>query len=850
MAHEGSPFLSAIGRPLARRVRRQWLFIAVERLIAALALPAAVAGVAAAFILSDALPRLPGDWQAVALAAIASAVLASVLYGLSGFRWPTGHDAIRRLESGAAHRPLSALGDTPATADSPLWQHHREVMRQAALRLRPARPMPGRLIHDPYGLGVIPVLALTVALAAGWNDLGERWQRGIMVSAAVQTPVTAEMWITPPAYTGLAPVHVRSGEAEGTLSTVPEGTLSTVPEGSKLVLLVEGGHDGMAPVARMDGHALPLAALDEASRRAESVLTPTKGASILRVTAGGQTIAAWPLTVAVDQPPTVAFSATPGDAADMASGPQGTATAQKGDHRGQLAVPLVARDDFGLKRLSLAITLRDSHDTRRFDIPVGGPVGGDTAVRPTTELTETVPFDLAADAWAGLPVTLTLTAEDGKGQTATSASVAIDLPERHFKNPVAAALAAERRILVRHPGGEHRDVVGALDSLSRKPGAFHGDITVFLGLRVGAYRLAMVPGAASDADVAALLWSLALRIEDGAMGDAQQALDQAAKALDKALSDPKGDVQAATEQLRQALRDYMAAMAKQMGITPQASLPDASALKDLENNGMQSLDDDLQRLAGMAALGDKEAAKALRDRIRQQLEALRHVKPLSPEQLAAAAKIGKQIDDLVQQERGLLADTFAAEKSDGNGVTDQGMPTAADALTKPLTARQDAIRQKLDDLMADIGAQAGKVPDALGQAERAMHAVTDALSQGSLDGAAAGEGAAIQALSQGKRPAMASAYGGGSIVLLPGGGAEQFGPGGQGGSTPGPLGQEGRDPLGRATGGMVDSQGRPLPTTPDVNRARDLLDELRRRAGDPGRSVPERDYLQRLLDGL
>ncbi len=50
-------------------------------------------------------------------------------------------------------------------------------------------------------------------------------------------------------------------------------------------------------------------------------------------------------------------------------------------------------------------------------------------------------------------------------------------------------------------------------------------------------------------------------------------------------------------------------------------------------------------------------------------------------------------------------------------------------------------------------------------------------------------------------------------------------------------------------GGNVITNGDPLAEGLDpARRARDLLDEIRRRSGQPDRPQDERDYLGRLLD--
>jgi hypothetical protein len=66
-------------------------------------------------------------------------------------------------------------------------------------------------------------------------------------------------------------------------------------------------------------------------------------------------------------------------------------------------------------------------------------------------------------------------------------------------------------------------------------------------------------------------------------------------------------------------------------------------------------------------------------------------------------------------------------------------------------------------------------------------------------------------------------------------------------SAAGPRGQS--DPLGRQVGqtGSVGTGQNMLQGEDVYRRAREILDELRKRSGDPSRPTIERDYLKRLL---
>jgi hypothetical protein len=66
----------------------------------------------------------------------------------------------------------------------------------------------------------------------------------------------------------------------------------------------------------------------------------------------------------------------------------------------------------------------------------------------------------------------------------------------------------------------------------------------------------------------------------------------------------------------------------------------------------------------------------------------------------------------------------------------------------------------------------------------------------------------------------------------------------------GPAGNADRDPLGRPlpTQGLDDGDSVKVPDESDVQRARQILEELRRRLGERGRPPPELDYIERLIE--
>ena len=157
-----------------------------------------------------------------------------------------------------------------------------------------------------------------------------------------------------------------------------------------------------------------------------------------------------------------------------------------------------------------------------------------------------------------------------------------------------------------------------------------------------------------------------------------------------------------------------------------------------------------------------------------------------------------------------------------------------------LAERQEALRQLMEELQKGLPGAAGEAArEALRQAERNMGDARDGLDQGDTAGALDRQADAIDRLREGMR-AM------GEDMRR----AQAPGKGDQGQLAGESSSEDGRDPLGRPLGsrGSIGSNEHLLPEGDIAARARALLDEIRRRAGEQGRPQIELDYLRRLLD--
>ena len=147
----------------------------------------------------------------------------------------------------------------------------------------------------------------------------------------------------------------------------------------------------------------------------------------------------------------------------------------------------------------------------------------------------------------------------------------------------------------------------------------------------------------------------------------------------------------------------------------------------------------------------------------------------------------------------------------------------------------------MEELQRGLPGAAGEAArEALREAERNMGEARDGLEQGDTAGALDRPGRGDRQPARGHARRWARTCAG---PRAPGEGEQ----GQVGGAS---TAENGRDPLGRPIGsrGSIGSNERMLPEGDSAARARALLDEIRRRAGEQLRPQLELDYLRRLLD--
>lgn len=793
-----------------------------------------IAGLFVALALFDVLPALPGWLHAMLLVAFVIAFLSSLIGTLRRFTPPDPEEGKRRLElaSGLDHRPLTAVDDSLAGgaddgAATALWQAHQRRMAEAVQHLRVGAPAPGLARHDPRALRTGLALLLVVAVIAGWSDPVQRLARAVTPTLQEQSTVpelVLDLWITPPEYTALPPVFPlriaerapeekeampasrEDGEAGDSAPELMAAPTLVIPAGSILTAQIQGA--GKEPLLALGQDRLPFESVD--SGYSKIVKKITTGGQ-LSVIAGDRTLGTWQITVLDDQKPAIAFANPP------AGTPQAT-----------LRVSYTASDDYGVTKAHAEIRRTYERGTvtgkeiHRVELPLPG--------RAARSINETGFFDLAPHKWAGQPVIMELVAVDALDQVGKSKQIRLTLPERVFGHPVARAIIEQRKRLANQPE-QRGTVLRGLSEIASVPEAFGHDAVVFLALVTARSRLSYDGTDAAIDPILGLLWDTALRLEDGKLSIAERELRRIQQALMKALAEGASDaeLERLMRQLQQAIARYMAALQEQMRRNPKAQQQamefDPRTMRLIQGSDIQRMLDQIRQLMQSGA---RQAAREMLARLQRMLSGMRSMQVMRRSGQGQRGNSSlRRLQDLIRRQQQLMEQTFRSARPGGQ---QQGqMPSAAD---------QRALQELLKQLRGMMpGNKTGQGPgQALDRANSAMERAIRSL-QGNRPGDAVGaQGNALDQLRRAGRGMLQQMM-------------ERFAR--QSGNRPNQQGNQNqprRDPLGReAMGDDVETNGVKIPDANSIQRAREILDELRRRSGQINRQPLELDYINRLL---
>ena len=798
----------------------------------------------------------------------------AALAPLLRLRRPGARDVLARLDRDSAtiHRPATSLADTLANepgdeGTEALWAAHRARLERTVEEIRVAPPSPRMAERDPYALRFgVALLAFAAAVVAGPEMYGRLasafdWRSETAVAAAA---ARIDAWIDPPPYAGRPPVVIDFKTADPQMLTVPEDS----------VLVVRG--DPSVVATRVEGGIVPAEQKGETPAKAQAPNAPAAPAE-KRWTVHGPGKA------------TILRGGAPGAAVVLAVTPAGKPTIvsteePRANLSGSLTLAYRTQDRFGLA--SARADFARPHEG-------AGPAPRTLAPPPQAALelppTENgvgdarTTVDLSEHPWAGAKVTMRLSAVSISGKTGESAPIELTLPQRMFHNPLARALVEQRRDLILDPDYAPKRVVTALTGLTIAPELFDTPASVYLGLKQARNSLVDARSDADLIDVAAMLWAMAQQIEDGDSTQAQRELRAAEQALREALQRGASDqeIRKLMEQLREAAKRFMSEMAR--------NSPPPNADAQDQNLQAQDLDKLLDQMEETARNGSREDAQAMLDQMQEMFENMRSAREdqESPAEREMRKQIG-ELEKLLRDQQALRDDTFRSDQKDrarkraqrdrsgqdmqtqpdqdGSNAPDQSdndsdspdqqSQDQADQDRQQLGDHQQELRDRLAELQRKLKSLGMKGEKGFDDAQGDMKEAEGDLKgdqggkqgKSGKSGQSGGKGAAVEAQGRALDALRQGAQGLQKQMDGPGKGKGRNGKGGYVARRSRPGDRQGEDPLGRGANGEKGREEGPLRESAGAaQRARRVMEELRRRLADPARPVDERDYLERLM---
>jgi uncharacterized protein (TIGR02302 family) len=564
---------------------------------------------------------------------------------------------------------------------------------------------------------------------------------------------------------------------------IGDDAIIQVPQGSVLNLRVHGAP--RTPGLAAGNNAAPRFAGEDGEYSSNVILSTN---ARVRVQVGGHAIGKWNIQAVPDIAPKIALTAKPSPTEQKA-----TKFVFKGS------------DDYGIAGVRAVLAPKGGHG-KPLVVELPLPESSAKSVDQNSYV------DLTGHPYAGLTVQGHLEARDAIGQKGISDPVTFTLPARIFTDPLARALIEQRQLLATGDAAGRKIVLLTLDALAIGPERFYeGKNDVFLALR-SAFNGAK--NAKSEADIArveALLWETALKLERGGLLSAAEELRKLQMMITAALASgaPQDVIDELLKRYNDAMQKYMAALAANPP-PPGEQQPLPPDTKMLGQNDIQTM---LEMIKKLTQAGERQKAAQMLALLQSMLENMRMTQGAngngSPQNKALNEKLQKY-GNLMGKQRALLDKTFRQS---------QGQADPKDGGPQGLQKQQNDLEKELQDSLKGMD---GKSAQKLREAGKAMGDAQSALGKKDLTNAGSSQNQALDALRQGAQ-ALAD--------------ESQAGQGKQSG---------GQDPLGRGNAPLGNS-GIKIPGATDLARARAILEELRRRAGQMNRSQQERDYLDRLL---
>lgn len=795
--------------------------------------------------------RLMPDWLRIAVAAAFALSFLAALVPLRRFRAPGAAEIDRRIERANAleHAPVTTQTDRLSGGDGfadALWREHQRRMAERLDGLAGDLPRPRIPERDPWGARAAVALLLVVAFAFSGGPFGGSVLDAFRPAAARDVvPARIDAWVTPPPYTRRPPLFLTS-EANR------QQQVFNVPAGSDFAVRVTGGSGTEALTLIDEAGENPV---EPAGVAAEGKAAATRqfGGKLTRdgmlaLSAGERRLQSWAFQVVPDNPPTIELADDPRRAVN-----------------GTLELNYTITDDYGAASAEAQFVHEDAAapGARPLfgppEMPLGLPRRGakDGAARTSRDLTE--------HPWAGSQVTMTLSVKDAAGQEGRSAPKEFVLPERPFSNPLARAVIEQRRILALDANKKGR-VLALMDATTLRADETFDNPSHYLGIVTARTRLAMARTDDQLREVVDYLWEIALGIEEGDLSAAEKRLRQAQEALRNALKNGASDeeIERLMQELRQAMQQFLREFAERQMQNPNSAMQMPENMQELRPSDLDRM---LDQIEDLAKSGARDQAEQLLSQLQDMMNNLqmgqRQQQNGQGQQQSQMRQQMDQLGEMLRRQQELMNETFQldqqrrgqqqrgrlepgqqgqqGQQGQRGQQGQQGQPMTPEEFAeamRQLQQGQGELQQQLEAFMEALRGMGLEPGEGFGDAGEAMGQAEQALGDSDGETAVGEQGRALEAMRRGAQDMMEQ--------------MQQAMQGDEGGSGEGRQRSQhsDRDPLGRprATTGPDFGDSVKVPDEIDVQRARRILEEIRRRLGNALSPELERNYLERLLD--
>ncbi|SFB24047.1 TIGR02302 family protein [Rhizobium sp. NFR07] len=679
---------------LARRVALKRSFARFV-LFCERALPLAIAplGVAALFISASwfGIFRVSPNWLRWILLAAFALGFVYTLLPLTRVRWPDADDADRLLEdrNNLPHQPVGVQEDEPAF-ETPfsraLWKEHQIRMAERIAALDTGMPRPDIARHDRFALRAVPALVFAIAFgysfSNGGGGIGDAFQPA-PAAPSINPDLRIDAWLTPPSYTGRAPIFLTGQQAQNNAGPV------SIPQNSALTVRVTGGEGEEAVVfSPAEGDAATLQteeAKAAAKKAAEAEQKPSAASDTAASAPAAQPAAPQPAPQTAqsgDQPlPPRTYAMSVGESGELSVNGQSWTfnvipdrapeIAFEGQPKrsvnGALEIGFRAKDDYGIREAHALIE------------PVGPQDPAATPLYPLPEYRLDLPRQqrgqelkgltsrsLIEHPLAGKRVRVTLVATDGAGQTGRSPAHEMIMPGRGFSEPLAAAVAEQRQVFAL----DTRQMPKAIElneALTIRPDETIPNLGHFLLIRSALERMKLARTDEQLKDTADYLWEIALGIEDGDLSLAERRLRDAQRNLSEALQNGANDQEIARlmQEMREAMQQFMNELAQRMQNAPKGQ-QNMQAQNVIRQRDLQNMMDQIENLARS---GNRDAAQQMLNEMQRMMNNLQAGRPQRGQQGQQQQQNGQmrqQIDklgEIMQEQQRLMDQTFKLDQA-------------------------------------------------------------------------------------------------------------------------------------------------------------------------------------------